>query len=456
MDIGGVFFQFLNKLASILWGSYMLVFILIVALWVNYNAKFFQIRHFAHILKVTFRNVFKKGEGEGVISPFQAASTALAGTVGAGNIAGVATALAIGGPGAVFWMWVSALLLMILKVAECSLAIYYREKLPDGRFYGGPYYYIKKGLGEKWKSLGTLHSFFLVFGALITAAGIQPHTLGEVVEDMFNIPPLVTVTIAVVLMALVIWGGFKRIGETTEKLVPFMSLLYVIAGVILILLNITKVPSALAQIFKYAFAPAPAVGGFTGATIAATITKGVSRGAFSNEAGLGTAPMVYAQATIDDPENPVKVGIWGAFEVFVDTIVICTITALAILTTGVWSTTSAQGAALTATAFSETFGTAGRFLVDIALVLFTYSTMLGYYVEFETSLVTVFGEKVASIAKYIYLIPPFIFAGRAVLTVWAAADVFVGLLFIPNLIALALLAPKFAELLERYKKWADL
>ncbi|MGM0396792.1 MAG: alanine/glycine:cation symporter family protein [Bacillota bacterium] len=444
-----IFFDALSWLANQLWGLPMMILLLGTGTYFTVTTKFFQFRKIGYILKNTFGKIFEK-EKEGVVgvmTPFQAVSTALAGTVGTGNIAGVAAAISVGGPGAVFWMWVVALVGMITKMVEVSLAVHFREVNEDGSTYGGPMYYIEKGLGKNWKWLSNIFAFTVVIAGLTTAALLQPHTVGEALNTTFNIPPIATAIALSILTGIVIIGGFKRIGKISEKLVPFMALLYAITGLIIIFMNITEIPSAFGTIFKYAFSPAPIQGGFLGATIAITIQKGMSRGMFSNEAGMGSAPMVHATAKTD---SAIRQGLWGSFEVFVDTIIICTITALVIIVTGSW-TSGLSGIELTINAFNNSiFGSYGGLLVTFASVLFAYSTMIGWYVNYETGCAYVFGGKSVKYMKWLYLVPGIIFAGQKVNSIWLFADLSSGLMGIPNLIALIMLSGVFMKLFKEF------
>lgn len=443
------FFDGLNWLANQLWGLPMMILLLGTGLYFTVRTGFFQIAHLGYILKNTFGRIFEKEQDNvaGVMTPFQAVSTALAGTVGTGNIAGVAAAIAVGGPGAVFWMWVIALVGLMTKMVEVTLAVHYREVNEDGSTYGGPMYYIEKGLGVNWKWLAKLFSFTVVIAGLTTAALLQPHTVAEALKTSFNIPPIVTAIVLAILTALVIIGGFKRIGVFCERLVPFMTAIYIIGSLVIVILNIDKVPAALALIFKYALSPAPAKGGFVGAVVAMTIQKGMSRGMFSNEAGMGSAPMVHATAKTN---HPIQQGLWGSFEVFVDTIVICSLTALVILVTGVW-TSGQTGIELTISAFNNSiFGSLGGYVVTIAATLFAYSTMVGWVVNYETGCGYLLGQNSVKYMRWVYLLPGIIFAGQKVNAIWLFADVASGLMGIPNLIALVMLNGVFIKLFKDF------
>lgn len=449
------FFSGLNWLANQLWGLPMMILLLGTGLYFTIRTKFFQFRKIGYILKNTFGKIFEKERDDvaGVMTPFQAVSTALAGTVGTGNIAGVAAAIAVGGPGAVFWMWVIALVGLMTKMVEVSLAVHYREVNDDGSTYGGPMYYIEKGLGSNWKWLAKIFSFTVVVAGLTTAALLQPHTVGEALKTTFNIPPIATSIVLAVLTGVVIIGGFKRIGKVCERLVPFMAAIYIIGALVIIIVNIDKVPVALGIIFKYALSPAPAKGGFVGAAVAMAIQKGMSRGMFSNEAGMGSAPMVHATAKTD---HPIRQGLWGSFEVFVDTIIICTLTALVILVSGAW-TTGQSGIELTINAFnSSIFGSFGGYIVTVGATLFAYSTMVGWVVNYETGCCYLLGKNSVKYMRWVYLLPGIIFAGQKVNAIWLFADVASGLMGIPNLIALAMLNGVFIKLFKDFMSKKEL
>lgn len=449
MNFYDAFFNGLNWLIGQLWGVPMMILLLGTGLYLTVITKFFQFRKLGYILKNTFGKIFEKEKSDvdGVMTPFQAVSTALAGTVGTANIAGVATAIAVGGPGALFWMWMVALVGMMTKMVEIALAVHYREVGKDGSVYGGPMYYLEKGLGKKGKPLAVLHAWAVLIGGLVTAALLQPHTASAALEGVVGINPKITAIIFAALTGMVIIGGFKRIGKFCEVLVPFMALIYALGAIIIVVLNISNVPSAIALIFKSAFAPAPAVGGFAGATIAITMQKGLARGMFSNEAGMGSAPMVHATAKTD---HPIRQGLWGAFEVFVDTIILCSLTGIAIISTGVWNS-GASGVDLTLSAFKVGLpGNVAVFVVTIGIVLFAFSTQVGWFVNYETAVKYLFGAKAVPYMKWIYLIPGIIFAGQGANMVWLFGDLACGIMGIPNLIGLVLLSKVFMELFNDF------
>jgi AGCS family alanine or glycine:cation symporter len=429
---------------GIVWGPPMLILLVGTGVYLSIRTHFFSVLKLGYVLKNTFFKMFsKETHGEGDITPFQAVATALAATVGTGNVAGVATAIALGGPGAIFWMWVSAIFGMTTKFGEVVLAIKYREKTEDGRYVGGPMYYITKGL--KWKWLAVI---FAVFGAL-AAFGIgnmvQSNSVAASLQESFSIPPLVTGIVLAVLAAMVILGGIKRIGAVTEKLVPFMAAIYILGALFIIIVNGTHIPEAFGLIFKYAFTPAAASGGFVGATIASAMRRGISRGVFSNEAGLGSAPIAHAAATTD---HPVRQGLWGVFEVFMDTIVICTITALTILVSGLWDS-GVTGAALTTQAFNEAIPNGG-YIVSIGIVMFAFSTILGWSYYGERCVEYLFGEKAITPYRIIWI--PVIIVGSigGLEFLWDLADTLNGLMAIPNLIAVLALSGTIISLTKEF------
>ena len=413
---------------SFVWGPIMLILLVGTGVYLTLRTNFMSIGKLGYILKSTLLKMFKKdGKGEGEITAFQAVATALAATVGTGNIAGVATAIALGGPGAVFWMWISAIFGMTTKYGEVVLSINYREKTPDGRFVGGPMYYIEKGLKMKW-----LAYVFAAFGA-IAAFGIgnmvQSNSVAASLEVSFGINKLATGIVLAALAAIVIIGGIKRIGQVTERLVPVMAAFYIIGGLFIIFSNISQIGHAFGLIFGSAFTGSAAIGGFAGSTMKLAMTKGIARGVFSNEAGLGSAPIAHAAATTD---HPVRQGLWGIFEVFVDTIVICSLTALSIIMSGVWNS-GETGAALTTAAFDSTIP-GGGYIVSIGILLFAFSTILGWAYYGERCAEYLFGPKVNMIYRILWI--PFVVIGSigGLNFLWDLSDTLNGLMAIPNLI----------------------
>lgn len=413
---------------GIVWGPPILILIVGTGLFVSLKTGFFSIRKLGYVLRNTLLKMFSKEQvGEGEVTAFQAVATALAATVGTGNIAGVATAIALGGPGAIFWMWIAAILGMTTKYSEVVLAVHFREKTKDGRFLGGPMYYIEKGLGWKWLAV-----IFALFGFL-ASFGIgnmtQSNSVALALNSSFKINPLVTGIVLALITGLVIIGGLKRIGAFTEKLVPFMAIIYIIGGLAVIIMNISQIPSAIGLIVNNAFTGTAAAGGFAGATIASAMKYGVARGVFTNEAGLGSAPIAHAAATTD---HPARQGLWGVFEVFVDTLVTASITALAIITTGVWES-GLTGVELTSAAFDTTIP-GGHYIVTIALALFAFSTVLGWEYYGERCFEYLFGSKPIILYRLVFLGLVIVGAIGGLEPIWDLADTLNGMMTIPNLI----------------------
>jgi AGCS family alanine or glycine:cation symporter len=437
-----------SKIEGILWGPWTLVFIAFVAVFFSMKSGFFQIRKSRFILKNTFGKIFEKTETDekGKMTPFQATTTALASTVGMGNMAGVATALSIGGPGAIFWMWLLALLGMMTKTAEITLAVHYRDIDEKGRIHGGPMYYINKALG--WKFLAKLFSIGVLINAVLSATLLQAHTVGRAFLTSYNINPYMVTGAMAIITGFVVIGGIRRIGQFCGKLVPLMSVVYIFGGLTILILNRERIPEAFGMIFKYAFATAPATGGFAGAAVAVAIKEGMAKGMLSNEAGLGTAPMAHATA---NTKHPFQQGLWGAFEVFMDTIVICTITSFAVLSTGVLSN-GRSGIELVIQAFSSVLPTGlSSALISFSILTFCLSTQIGFFIYFETAVLNVFSKKAMKYLKWFYLIPGVIFAGIAdVDKLWVFATISVGVCSLPNLVAVLALSGVFFKLMNDY------
>jgi AGCS family alanine or glycine:cation symporter len=335
---------------------------------------------------------------------------------------------------------------MMTKTAEITLAVHYREIDEKGNLRGGPMYYIQKGLG--WKALAKLFAAGVLINSLFTATLLQSHTVGRAFLSSYKLNPHITTGAMALLTAFVIIGGIRRIGQVCERLVPFMSIVYLVAGIVIFIVNYAKIPEVFGMIFQYAFAPAPAAGGFAGAVVRAALKEGVAKGMLSNEAGLGTAPMAHATA---DTDHPFQQGLWGAFEVFIDTIVICTITAFAILSTGLLSS-GKSGIELVIDSFGSVFpaGIAGT-LISISILTFCLSTQIGFFIYYETSIVSLFGKKATAYMKWLYLLPGVLFAGIAdVEKLWVFANISVGVCSLPNLVALLVLSGAFFKLMRDY------
>ena len=443
-----------------IWGLPAMVCILGVGLLLSVRTNFLQIRKFPYAIKTTLGRIFKrKDASDGTMTPFQAVCTALAGTVGTGNIAGVAGAIAIGGPGAVFWMWCSALLGMCTKFAEVTLAVHFRERSSAGEWVGGPMYYIKNGLGKRWQFLAVLYALFGVLTVFGTGNATQVNTITTaidtallqfrvVAEDLLPTLNLVIGILCAMLVAMVLLGGIQRIGSVSEKLVPFMALFYIILAVGVVVLNLPRLPFVMEEIFAGAFNPAAFTGGAIG-SLFLSMKKGVSRGIFSNEAGLGTGSIAHACA---DTRKPVKQGMFGIFEVFADTIVICTLTAMVILCSGVpvnYGTDA--GAELTISGFTSTYGGWASLFTAVALCCFAFSTIIGW--GLYGSRFASFLFKTDKIVKPFFVVYSFVAILGATMdlgVLWSIAETFNGLMSIPNLIALFLLSGTVVKLADEY------
>lgn len=437
-----------QRIDSVLWGPWTMIFIVAVALYLTARTRFFQARKIGLILKNTFRVMLRKSgrTGRGALTPFQATATALASTIGMGSIAGVATALSLGGPGAIFWMWVLALLGMITKTAEVTLAVHYREIDARGRVHGGPMHYITKGLG--WTPLAKVFSLSMFINAVFCASLLQAHTVGRAFLSSYGVNPHVTTGIMVLVTAAVVIGGVPRIGRFCEKLVPVMALVYIAAGLVIFVLNFKAIPLVFEMIVKYAFTPATAAGGFAGAAVLKAVQNAMTKGMLVNEAGLGTAPMVHATA---DTPHPFRQGMWGAFEVFIVSFVICTITGFAILSSGVLAG-GESGIDLAIAAFASRFPlTVAQAVLSFAILTFCLSTQIGFFVYFETAVLFAFGERAFLWLRWFYFIPPLVFAGVAdVDRLWVFANIAVGVCAVPNLIAVLALSGVFLVLMRDY------
>lgn len=443
-----------------IWGVPAMVCIIGVGILLSVRTNFIQIRKFPYAIKTTIGRMFKKKEaGDGAMTPFQAVCTALAGTVGTGNIAGVAGAIAIGGPGAVFWMWCSAVLGMCTKFAEVTLAVHFRQRNQDGDWVGGPMYYIQNGLGKHWQFLAVLYSLFGALTVFGTGNATQVNTIVTAIDsavvqfvhlsDAFvsNMNLIIGILVAM-LVAMVLLGGVKRIGSVSEKLVPFMAVFYVVLSIGVVVLNYTRLPYVFTSIFEGAFCPEAFTGGVIG-SLFVSMKKGVSRGIFSNEAGLGTGSIAHACA---DTRKPVKQGMFGIFEVFADTIVICTLTAMVILCSGTpVAYGQAAGAELTIAGFTSTYGGGASLFTAVALCCFAFTTIIGW--GLYGSRFAAFLFKTDKIIKPFFVVYSFVAILGATLDLgllWGIADTFNGLMSIPNLIALLLLSGTVADLTKQY------
>jgi AGCS family alanine or glycine:cation symporter len=428
-------------LSGWVWGPPMLILLVGTGLYLTIRLKGLQFR----ALPLAFRLIWRKDHGHGDISHFAALMTALAATVGIGNIVGVATAITLGGPGAVFWMWMTGLVGMATKYSEAVLAVKYREHGPHG-MRGGPMYYLSKGAGLPW--LGTLFAIFTALAAFGIGNMTQANATAGILQAVFHAQPWVTGLVLMVLTALVILGGIRSIGKFTSILVPFMIVGYIIAALIVLVLNVTEIPHAFALIFRHAFSPSAATGGFAGATIAAAMRFGIARGVFSNESGLGSAPIAAAAARTHDP---VKQALVSMTQTFIDTLVVCTMTALVILTASSWANGVAAGE-LTSASFAETLGVSGRILVAVATALFAYSTLIGWNYYGEKAVEYLLGPRSIRVYRILFIAMVMVGAMIKLETVWNFSDLMNGMMAIPNLIGLLLLSKVIVDETDRYFK----
>lgn len=455
-----------NAVNGVVWGTFGIALLLIAGIVMTIVNKGFQFSHFGHWIKLTIGAIFKDKtvtahtEKENkAISQFQSLCTALAATIGTGNIVGVATAIVLGGPGAIFWMWIMAIFGMMTNFSENVLGIYFRRKGENGEWHGGAMYYLKDGLGgyKKMKVVGTVLAVLFSCFCLLASFGIgnmsQVNSIAGNMTSAFNIPAWVTGIGLVILSSIVILGGLKRVAAVTEKLVPFMAILYIVGALIVIISHGSAIPAAFASIFKGAFSVKSAAGGTVGYGLQLAITWGFKRGAFSNEAGLGSSVMVHSSSNV---KEPVRQGMWGIFEVFADTIVVCTLTALVVLTSGLVDLQTGTmisenvKSALVGEAFATVFGKVGPMFIAIAILLFAYSTVLGWSHYGSTAWGYLFGDKSSVIYKVIFVIMVYFGCTMSLDLAWDLSDTFNGLMMIPNLIGVLALSPLVAKITKNY------
>lgn len=422
-----------------IWGIPLTIFIVLAGIYFSFCTGFLQLTGIKKVFKNTIGKIKEKDSYKTIMS-------VLGGTVGSGNIAGIATAIAVGGPGAIFWMWVVAFFSMATKMVEVTLAVKHQKKDKDGNNVGGPMYYIKSIKSKIAKPLAFIYSIALMIYVLCDAGFVQINTVSTSLMDTFSIKPILVGAILLILSIFIINGGLKRISKILEKAVPSMCIFYLVAAMIVIVVNIGNLPLALKQIVKYAFKPAPIIGGFAGATVVQAIAKGAARGIFANEAGTGTSTTVHA--TTNNP--PVRQGMWGMLEVAIVSFVVCTITALLVMTTKTWSL-GLDGAPMVLKAFESLYGTFGKYVLCVVIVSFAYSTYIGFFYEFTTCMRYLFSEKSLKILKWIYIIPVIFAVFLPIDVIWTFADMSVGFIMIPNLIALLLLSKQFRTLFKEEK-----
>jgi AGCS family alanine or glycine:cation symporter len=437
--------SYIQTASDFLWGFPLIILLVGTGFWLTFNLRGLQFTKLWRALYLALIKRKEDGDEPGDITHFQALMTALSATVGTGNIAGVATAIAVGGPGALFWMWITGLVGMATKYSEAVLAVKYREIDEYGTMSGGPMYYISKGLNAKW--LGSLFALFAAIAAFGIGNMVQSNSVADALESSFNIPFWQTGIILTIATALVIIGGIKNIGRVAGVLVPIMIVFYMGAALIIIFMHISLVPAAFEMIIVYAFTPKAGLGGFLGATVMLTVRMGVARGVFSNESGLGSSPIAAAAAKT---KHPVSQALVSMTQTFIDTIVVCTMTGLVLIISGEWSS-GLTGARLTAEAFSTGIGsTAGEYIVSIGLALFAYSTILGWSYYGEKSIEYLLGIK--AVKPYRYIFTGFVFVGAVaeLETVWSIADLFNALMAFPNLVGLLVLTPVIVKVTKEY------
>jgi AGCS family alanine or glycine:cation symporter len=438
-----MFEQIIDTMREVIWGPGMLALLLGTGIYLSIGLKGISITKIPYAFKQLFKG--RKGSGEGEISPFNALMTALSSTVGTGNIVGVATAIALGGPGALFWMWCAAVIGLATKYAEAVLAVHYRETDELGKKVGGPMYYIKNGLGAKWKWLGMLFAFFGALAGFGLANTVQSNAVSQVLESNFSVPTLVSGIVMSALVGIVLLGGIKRIAEVAGKLVPLMAIIYLLATMSILILNAAEVPAAVFLIVDTAFNGAAATGGFVGATIMLALQSGVARGVFSNESGLGSAPIAHAAA---ETNSPVRQGSIAMLGTFIDTLIICTMTGLVLVVTGVWDG-ELHGAAMTSAAFSSQLPY-GDIILTLCIILFGFTTMLGWSYYGERCAEFLVGPKVIVPFRVLWVVGIFLGTQMSLELVWKMSDVLNGMMAIPNLIALVFLAPVVFRLSKEY------
>lgn len=433
--------RFVND--NILWGAPMLILMVGTGVYLSFKTKGIIFRKFGLILRLTLKGIFeKRPDSESGVSPFAAVSTALAGTVGTGNIVGVAIAVGTGGPGAIFWMWICAMLGMVTKFSEVTLALTYRRKGRDGKYFGGPMCYITDGLN--CRPLAVIFCLFAIACSLGVGNSVQANSLAESASSAFGVSPVISGAAASLLAGLVLIGGINRISKVAEILVPFMALLYIGGAAVVLFTNRSQILPAFSMIFADAFKGTSAIGGFCGASTTYALRTGVAKGVFTNEAGLGSAPIAHASA---DTDHPARQGLWGVFEVFFDTVIMCTVTGLVVITSGLWQ--SSDFSESVQRAFGNTFF-GGEYLVAAGLAAFAFATIIAWYYYGERCVEFVFGKKAITIYRLVFVGTVFVGANANIGAVWEIADFLNGMMAIPNLIAIFALTPVVKRLSEDF------
>ncbi|CAI8155499.1 MAG: Amino-acid carrier protein AlsT [Cellvibrionales bacterium UBA7375] len=443
-----MFERVIDSVNSVVWGPVMLILLLGTGVFLTIGLRGMTITRIPYAFGQLLKG--RKGSGEGEISPFNALMTALSSTVGTGNIAGVATAIGIGGPGALFWMWCTALVGMATKYAEAVLAVNYRETDAAGKKVGGPMYYIKNGLSKRWRPLAFLFALFGSLAGFGLANTVQSNTVSQVLLNNFDVPTLVSGLVMAIMVALVLLGGIVRIAKVAGKLVPLMTIIYLVATFVILIMHLSEIPAALVLIVDSAFNGTAATGGFAGATVMLALRMGVSRGIFSNESGLGSAPIAHAAA---ETNSPVRQGTIAMLGTFIDTLIICTMTGLVLIVSGVWNS-DLQGAAMTLMVFDSTLPFGGNIL-SLCIALFAFTTMLGWSYYGERCAQFLLGPKVVMPFRILWVIGVFIGTQMSLGLVWKMSDALNGMMAIPNLLALLLLSPVVFKLTKQYFQQQD-
>jgi AGCS family alanine or glycine:cation symporter len=438
-----MFEQIIDSANRVIWGPGMLFLLLGTGVFLTIGLRGMTISRIPYAFGQLLQG--RKGSGDGEISPFNALMTALSSTVGTGNIAGVATAIGIGGPGALFWMWCTALVGMATKYAEAVLAVNYRETDAEGKKVGGPMYYIKNGLGRRWRPLAFLFALFGSLAGFGLANTVQSNTVSQVLLNNFNIPTIVSGVLMSLMVALVLLGGIKRIAQVASKLVPLMTIIYLLSTMVILLINMTEIPAAFLLIIDSAFNGTAATGGFAGATVMLALRMGVSRGIFSNESGLGSAPIAHAAA---ETNSPVRQGTIAMLGTFIDTLIICTMTGLVLIVSGAWDS-DLEGAAMTLMVFDSELPFGGNIL-SLCIILFAFTTMLGWSYYGERCAQFLLGPRVVMPFRVLWVIGVFVGTQMSLGLVWKMSDSLNGMMAIPNLIALLLLSPVVFKLTQEY------
>lgn len=436
--------EILGAVSNFVWGPVMLVLLIGTGIYLTVGLRGYSFRHIVTAFRLLSQGK-KSSSSEGEISPFNALMTALAGTIGTGSIVGVATAIMAGGPGALFWMWCTALVGMATKFSEILLAVHFREVTPAGHVVGGAMYYIKNGLGPKWTWLGTAFALFTGICCFGTGNMVQANAIAGVLEQSLHIPNAVTATALFLIIGIVVLGGVRRIGTVAGRVVPMMVVVYLVAALYILIANYDSIVPVFKMVVVDAFTPTAATGGFAGSTVMMAIRYGMARGVFANEAGLGSGPIAHATAT----STPVRQATIGMLDVFITTMFVCTMTGFSILLTGQWCAVGAQGASMTAQAFEQAIPGVGAYIVTCSLALFAFTTILGWCVYGERSWVYLFGDKALQPFRVIYTLVVPVGALVQLDLVWLVADVTNGLMAIPNLIALLLLSPLIFRLVRK-------